>query len=358
MTFQNGKFVSYFKINGTPILPPVISPEFRNLIQEIKVKCKEIEEKLQKRLEYYEAKKEEEKSRCSSAHSYTISNPVFPVSQLPEASELSSDNKTESDKETIIDTSLTMQSEAQDDETKEQPEEHDELNMSKKETKNAQNSFEKQSTPNIFDQSHIKQQLRYLIDRQKREYLKTMDDLKRKFAAEQHGLLENIQSIMQNVTSTPMTNTSIALTEDEEFAEFKNNLHNSGGIKVGEKTLINETDLKIKAATTINAYARGYLVRRLMKTKFVQERVKNILETVKYIQNIEKHRSGTPILRNDTLKKKLFSYLQSDLYRVYDIFINYSIKEKMRLIAADRAAHNKTVFEGNQDYLNCSIQTI
>jgi hypothetical protein len=327
-------------------------------IEDIRKICREKEEKFKQRKDALNLAKQEE-NRCSSSHSYTISNPFFPVSQLPEANELSSDRTESSDKDTIIDGSLTLQSEILDEELQQQEEE--EHNTSEKESKNAQNSIDKRLNESIKQPQVNRQQfqLKDLIDKQKEEYVLAMDLLKRKFASEQHSLLAQLQSQMQNLTSTPMTNTSMVsneLTEDEEFAEFKQDLHSNSA---GEKTLVNETDRKItNAATVINAYVRGYLVRRLMKTSLVQERVKNILETVQYIRNIEKHRSGSPILKNNILKKKLFMYLQGDLYRVYEIFIHYSTKEKMRMIAADRDSLQKTVYERNMDYLNCSVQTI
>lgn len=344
MPIIDGNFVSVFKINNTPILPPVITEDLRKQITEIREICRSKEEKLKQRKDSLNQakKKEEEEGRCSSANSYVVSSPFFPVSELPEANEVSSDNRTESsDKETIIDGSLTIQSESlmADDE-------------SEKESKNAQNSFDKESTIFEKNEPEIKMQLRDLIDKQKNEYVTAMKHLKMKFLTEQNALLHQLQNQMHN-HSTPMTNNSFIMTEDEEFAEFKSDLHSSS-----ERTLTNESDIKSKAATKINALCRGYLTRRLMKTSCVQERVKNILDTLHYIRNIEKHHSGSKILRDDLLKQKLFMYLQGDLYRINDIFINYSTKEKMKIIRTDRESRLKRIMLRNEEMLNDTIQTI
>lgn len=92
----------------------------------------------------------------------------------------------------------------------------------------------------------------------------------------------------------------------------------------------------MKAATIINAYARGFLTRRLMKTILVEEHVRNIRETLQLVLNLQDHNIGGSPVRDIVLKTQLFQQLQNDLYNFNAIFVRYSVREKMKIIAADR----------------------
>lgn len=324
--------------------------------------CKEKEEQRDKKLKEIELfeKDEELEHRCGSANSYTISNPIFSQDILPKANELisSSDERTESsDKETIIDGSITIQSI-----------EEDEQHHSEKELKDAQNEFDKRSvttSSSVFDdfqpnEDKMKIELKKLSDKQKAEHLKVMELLYRKFATERHQLVEKLQSkskMLLPQTSTPLNSSSISFvnTEDEEFEEFQTCLQNSEN---AEKTLVNETDLRERAATKINACARGFLLRRLMRTIYVQQHIKNITETLQFVLSLnDNHKTSNPI-QDQILKTKLFKQLQRDLYRFSEIFNKYLIKEKMKIIADDRAIRIKNLIQKNREILECSFQTI
>ena len=64
------------------------------------------EEKIKQRKDLLNYSRKAEEERCSSANSYTISNPVFPISQLPEVLD-----KTDSDKDTINEDASSIQTE-------------------------------------------------------------------------------------------------------------------------------------------------------------------------------------------------------------------------------------------------------
>lgn len=292
------------------------------------------EEKIKQKKDLLNYSRKVEEERCSSANSYTISNPVFTVSQLPEALD-----KTDSDKETINEDASSIQTE---------------FNGEQKEKElDSNQSYKHQNSCELF-RSDLKDQMKSLIDRQKEEYLKTMNVLKKKFIVEQQQLFIKLQNNMQNLTSTPLTNNSINLTEDEEFTEFQTCLQSFN--KTGsEKTLVNETDQKNKAASKINAFVRGYFVRRLIKTIYVQELIKSIQDTLHFVFSLNQHKLGGSPVQDILLKTKLFKQLQSDLHRFNDIFHQYSTKERMRIIANDRECRRKKIIEKRMEYLNQSF---
>lgn len=294
------------------------------------------EEKIKQRKESMNYSKKAEEERCSSANSYTISNPVFPSHTLKA---LDNNNKDESDKETINDDALSINTEVNDDEKTKEYFTDDKPKES--------SSFE------ILQEPNLKNQMKFLIDKQKEEYLKTMDSLKRKFIVEQQQLFTKLQNKMQNMTSTPLNN-SIALTEDEEFTEFQTCLQ-SFEKSSSEKTLISENNIKHRAATKINALVRGYLVRRLMKTIYVQEIIKSIQDTLNFVFSLSQHKLGGSPVQDMLLKTKLFKQLRADLHRFNEIFHQYTTHEKMRIIATDREFRRKRIAEKRLEYLNRSF---
>lgn len=166
----------------------------------------------------------------------------------------------------------------------------------------------------------LKLQIQNLIKNQKEEYLNTVNILKKRFKNEQQELLTSLQTN----TSTPLQNVSIAPTEDEDFVEFKTCLK-----LLPDNNYSVETNTRKKAATVINAYARGFLVRRLLRTIYVETLIKNIQDTLQIILAFDEN---CDIIQ----KSKLFRQLQKDLYRFSGVFFELSIRERMKLIYLDR----------------------
>lgn len=252
----------------------------------------------------------------SRSDSYTISTPIFPAEQLPQANtEIDESNKQP-------DESISMQSECIDIDNQK---EKDDVTEDEKSTTNFENF-----------QPQMKTQLKDLINKQKNEYLEAMKILKIKFEQEQRQLLHNLQNI--NLTSTPLTNVSIAPTEDEEFTEFQTCLQSASS---SEATLTNDHDneIKEKAATIINKYARGFLVRRLFNTSYVQQCIVNIQNTLEFVLTL-KEKSSENLIPLDE-KILLYKQLKDDLYRIHNTFFDTSTKEKMKLIASDRKNRRK-----------------
>jgi len=339
-------------------MPPVINQETKEEIAKIRELVREKELKWQKRKEEKNCENIAKQS-ASEAHepmrtrtsSYTLLKPTFSSNLLPKVSIETSD----SDKETVVDAPLSMQSFIS---------EVDEY-ATNKNSKDLKNELDRStSTPRSpFLESIVPQvnfQLKELIEKQKREYLHAMEALKNKFTNEQHDLIMSIHSNLL-VTSTPLNSSVIPCTSDDEseFTEFKTCLR-SQSLSLEEKTIVNSHEAQVKAATTINAYTRGFLTRRLLKTIYVQEHVKNIKKTLQVVLNLDDHqisKTGSPV-QNILLKAKLFRQLQTDLYNFHEIFSNYSTKEKLKIISADQEIRRNKQDEDNKENLNLSFHNI
>lgn len=111
----------------------------------------------------------------------------------------------------------------------------------------------------------------------------------------------------------------------------------------------------MRAATIINAYSRGFLTRRLMKTVCVQEHIRNIGETLRFVLSLDNHEINGSPLQNVLLKAKLFRQLQGDLYKFNEIFTQYSTEERLKIISSDRELHLKNATEDNNKNLSLSF---
>ncbi|CRK95520.1 CLUMA_CG008989, isoform A [Clunio marinus] len=350
---DNKMFVSYFKINNIPIMPPIIDQKLRDEIKNIREIVKTKEKKWLERKEIKDRQNAEKQnnnddhqidSRLGSMGprrgSYILNSPIFASTILPQINIESS----ESDKDTVVDGQISLMTEDTD-------------LISLKTSKDLQNEIDKRSgTPasSAFEsiEAEVNNQLRDLIDKQKREYLQAMEVLKNKFKSEQQQLLLKLQTDMIPVTSTPMENNSLmTCTDDEEFTNFKTCLQTQSSLE--EKTITNENDVKIEAANIINAYTRGYLTRRLMQTLYVQDHIRNIKETLHLVVDLQNRDEEESPMQNNLLK--LFQQLQTDLLKFHEIFFNYSIKDKMKVISIDRDMKLKKAVEENDEHLSLSF---
>lgn len=315
---------------------------------EIRSVCKAKEEKLKLQKDIAnEAKKHEDLMR-SRSDSYTLSSPHFAIHQLPEAH---SEQKIPLDEGAVPLQSKNHDSEAI---------KHDNDNQTEKES-TEDLSQEKQviSVPSDNEitmfQPQLKAQLQELIKKQKNEYIDTMSILKKKFQDEQRKFLMQLQNMN---TSTPLNNVSLAPTDDEEFTEFQTCLQSVNHVD-SEITLTNNQEARDKArdkaATIINAHVRGFLVRRLINTLYVQECIRNIRDTLQFVLTLS-DKNSTSI--HESFKIKLFQQLQGDLFRLHDIFFKNSTRDRMDLIASDRERRRKKLAQENNDHLSTSFQEI
>lgn len=303
----------------------------------------------------------------SRSNSYTLKSPIFAVDQLPEINSIKEQQTDHPEKdeaptslesgiveELTHDDEIQIQKEAILDDKKLTREELVEKEEPKREEEEPKTPLPNDTSRDTYDffQPQMKSQLQDLIKRQKEEYLDTVNVLKRRFLNEQQHLLEKLQTNMQIMTSTPLQNVSIAPTEDEEFTEFQTCLQSNNV----ETTLTHDQEEKEKAATIINAYARGYLVRRLLKTVYVQECVRNIRDTLQFILTLEHDGQNNDEIQDILLKTKIFHQLQGDLYRLYGIFSELPTCEKMKLIADDRERHVNKFSKANREHINRNFQ--
>ncbi|XP_072949652.1 uncharacterized protein [Epargyreus clarus] len=89
------------------------------------------------------------------------------------------------------------------------------------------------------------------------------------------------------------------------------------------------------AATTIVAYAKGYLVRRLMKTERVQSTVQTIKDALLCALQLHQDREGIRGADVD-LHRRLIQQITAACYALHDTFVASSPAERCGMIAADR----------------------
>uniref|UniRef100_A0A1I8N115 IQ calmodulin-binding motif protein n=1 Tax=Musca domestica TaxID=7370 RepID=A0A1I8N115_MUSDO len=103
---------------------------------------------------------------------------------------------------------------------------------------------------------------------------------------------------------------------------------------------IHQMNILHAAATTINAYARGFLVRRLFKTEQIQRIVQTIHDTLIFVLNLHLETCENPNEANNPtnikLKARLLQQLSSATQTLHLVLFQTSIKERMEIIAQDR----------------------
>lgn len=175
-------------------------------------------------------------SMGSRRGSYTIVSPFFTALELP----LIHSETSESDKNTVVDGPVSLESISS--------EIFD--NATDKSSKDLKNEIDRRSTPapSLYEavfEPQANNQLKDLIEKQKQEYLKAMDNMKNKFTNEQQELIMNLQSNIAAVTSTPLNHSILTqCTSDEDFTEFRTCLQ-SQSQSLEEKTIVNDHDAKV-----------------------------------------------------------------------------------------------------------------
>lgn len=91
---------------------------------------------------------------------------------------------------------------------------------------------------------------------------------------------------------------------------------------------------KERAASIIGAAAKGYLVRRLIRTEKVQTLIQTIKDAVLCAMDL--HKSDVIEESDVELHRRLIQQLSATCFAFHDVFFLLSIKEQMELIAADR----------------------
>ncbi|XP_073830762.1 uncharacterized protein isoform X2 [Musca autumnalis] len=109
---------------------------------------------------------------------------------------------------------------------------------------------------------------------------------------------------------------------------------------INSKREIHQMNVLHAAATTINAYARGFLVRRLFKTEQIQRIVQTIHDTLIFVLNLHLETCENPSEANNPtnikLKARLLQQLSSATQTLHVVLFQTTIKERMEIIAQDR----------------------
>uniref|UniRef100_A0A182FSV6 Uncharacterized protein n=1 Tax=Anopheles albimanus TaxID=7167 RepID=A0A182FSV6_ANOAL len=92
------------------------------------------------------------------------------------------------------------------------------------------------------------------------------------------------------------------------------------------------------AATIINAYARGYLTRRLFQTSEVQSIKQTIVDILTFIVS---SRNGQGDDLDASLRRNAFKHIAFCLDRLHDVFVNYTPQQRMQMIRRDRYLKRK-----------------
>ncbi|ETN58669.1 hypothetical protein AND_009714 [Anopheles darlingi] len=93
-----------------------------------------------------------------------------------------------------------------------------------------------------------------------------------------------------------------------------------------------------RAAIIINAYARGYLTRRLFQTSEVQSIKQTIVDILTFIVN---SRNGQGDDLDASLRRNAFKHIAFCLDRLHDVFVNYTPQQRMQMIRRDRYLKRK-----------------
>ncbi|XP_053667215.1 uncharacterized protein LOC128716317 [Anopheles marshallii] len=99
-----------------------------------------------------------------------------------------------------------------------------------------------------------------------------------------------------------------------------------------------------KAATIINAYARGYLTRRLLKTDEVQSIKRTIADIICFIISSQTQPKG---MKEDNanqaaVRRNAGKHIAFCLDRLHDIFVTSTPQERMQMIRRDRCLKSKS----------------
>ncbi|XP_052889539.1 uncharacterized protein LOC128297865 isoform X2 [Anopheles moucheti] len=99
-----------------------------------------------------------------------------------------------------------------------------------------------------------------------------------------------------------------------------------------------------KAATVINAYTRGYLTRRLLKTDEVQSIKRTIADIICFIISSQTQAKG---MKEDnanqaTIRRNAGKHIAFCLDRLHDIFVTCTPQERLQMIRRDRCLKSKS----------------
>ncbi|TRY62826.1 hypothetical protein TCAL_16556 [Tigriopus californicus] len=129
------------------------------------------------------------------------------------------------------------------------------------------------------------------------------------------------------------------------------------GYKFPAKALDSEMHVKY---CKLSALAKGFLVRRLLKTAKVQAIIESMKDTMNMA--LELHREARAGNRSVTaqdldLHRRLLQQLNKDYHNLYDVFFNLSTSDKLGIISSDRAMRNSQKRRSKADQRRVSAVT-
>ncbi|XP_022120916.2 uncharacterized protein LOC110997182 isoform X2 [Pieris rapae] len=149
---------------------------------------------------------------------------------------------------------------------------------------------------------------------------------------------KNTKIYHKNVSPTAMPLAEPCKSTDRAIKSMEETIHNSIKSMCSRRapSVCRQTTPQERAAATkIVAYAKGFLVRRLMRTERVQSTVQTIKDALLCALQLHQDREGISGADVD-LHRRLIQQITAACYSLHDTFITSTATERCAMISADR----------------------
>ncbi|XP_038220617.1 uncharacterized protein LOC119838644 isoform X2 [Zerene cesonia] len=166
----------------------------------------------------------------------------------------------------------------------------------------------------------------------------TMADLNVTFPSDEECQLYNIDPCTNEICNAVPQLVAPCKSTDRAIKSMEETIQNSIKSMCGRKPRSicrQATPQEIAAATKIVAHAKGYLVRRLMRTERVQSTVQTIKDALLCALQLHQDREGIRGADVD-LHRRLIQQITAACYTLHDTFVASTAAERCAMIAADR----------------------
>ncbi|XP_075155724.1 uncharacterized protein LOC142229078 isoform X3 [Haematobia irritans] len=208
-------------------------------------------------------------------------------------------------------------------------------NLSSMDHSNANTSMESASTHHVCDQSTYRTDATITPKENSYQHSASANSASRRqlFPQEHTG---------QSTTFAESSIRPISYSNDNQLPSdpYKGNAVMATTSNSNTRREIDQMNRANAAATIINAYARGFLVRRLFKTEQIQRIVQTIHDSLIFVLNLHIETCENPKEANTPanikLKARLLQQLSSATRTLHLVLFQTTVKERMDIIARDR----------------------
>ncbi|KAJ0176381.1 hypothetical protein K1T71_007560 [Dendrolimus kikuchii] len=168
----------------------------------------------------------------------------------------------------------------------------------------------------------------------------TMADLNVSFPTDQsdgsyHSVILNLSKELTVMKTNPLPATVPSRSTDSAINNMEKSIQNSINTMRSQVVRAQPSPRECAAATKLVAYAKGYLVRRLMRTERVQATVQTIKDALLCALELHQDREGIRGADVD-LHRRLIQQITAACYSLHDTFVASTPAERCAMIAADR----------------------